>query len=232
MSTNPEILNKIVKVDFPANQYFKQDFQKTQICLHHTVSGPGVMGDISYWKSTPDRIATCMIIDRNGTPYQCFSSKYWGYHLGVRNEDIISANISNYTRLDLTTIGVELDSWGPLLEHTDHKYYPVEFDKKKRKYIPNIKAKPVDDYIIYDAPYRNFNVFEKYTDEQIESLRQLLIYWGSYWKIPLRYNEDMFDLSYSALSGVPGIWSHSSYRLDKSDINPYPPLVQMLKSLN
>jgi hypothetical protein len=41
----------------------------------------------------------------------------------------------------------------------------------------------------------------------------------------------MFDVSKEALSGESGIWSHTSFRSDKSDIHPQGELIKMLKSL-
>ena len=81
------ILNKIKKVDFPNDQYIREKTNKYQICLHHTVSpNNSVKGDIATWRRTTSRIATCIIIDASGTPYQLFSSKYWGYHLGIKKK--------------------------------------------------------------------------------------------------------------------------------------------------
>jgi len=38
-------------------------------------------------------------------------------------------------------------------------------------------------------------------------------------------------LNHNALEGHPGIWSHTSVRIDKSDIFPQPELLSMLRSL-
>ena len=76
-----------------------------------------------------------------------------------------------------TSIGVELDSWGGLIEHTDKKYYPAKWDVKKKKNVPNLACKPIDNVQVYDKPFRGYYAFERYTDEQIETLRQLLLYW-------------------------------------------------------
>lgn len=223
-------LNNIIKVDFPSNQYFKQEFYKSQICLHHTVSGFGVENDIAWWKSTPDRIATSMIIGRDAKIYECFDSKYWGYHLGVRNEDIIAAKIKKYNRLDYTCIGIELDSWGGLCIHTDKNYYPAKWDAKKKKMVPNTACKPVENVTKYNKSYRGFTEYESYTEVQIDALHDVLLMLGNKWRIPLTYNESMWNLSANALTGVSGIWSHGSFRLDKSDVHPQVALIDMLKS--
>lgn len=40
-----------------------------------------------------------------------------------------------------------------------------------------------------------------------------------------------FELNNLANHGGEGIWSHTNYRKDKFDVYPYPPLIEMLKSL-
>lgn len=212
-------LNEVIQVDFPDSQYCKEVTNKTMICLHHTVSGQGVNGDIAWWRKTADRIGTAIIIGWDGKIYQCFSSKYWAYHLGVDN-----------VSLNKSTIGIEIDSWGGLVKDgTD--YYPAMWDTVKKKHIANKAVSPIKNVQTYEKPYRGFSAYEKYTDAQIESVRKLLIYWNGVYKIPLNYNPDMWDYSERAMNGVPGIWSHVSYRKDKSDCHPQSELIQMLKSL-
>ena len=65
-----------------------------------------------------------------------------------------------------------------------------------------------------------------------ESVRQLLVFFGKKYSIPLSYNENMWDIAVEALSGEKGVWTHASYRSDKSDCHPQPELIEMLKSLN
>ena len=40
-----------------------------------------------------------------------------------------------------------------------------------------------------------------------------------------------FEFNKLANHGGVGIWSHTNYRKDKFDVYPYPPLIEMLKSL-
>ena len=215
-------LKDIIQVDFPDNQYMREQTNKKQIVLHHTVSGQGVDGDINWWKQTPDRVATAVIVGWDGKIYQCFSTQYWAHHLGCKT--------TNNTLLNKRSIGIEIDSWGGLvLNALDGKYYPAIWNGKKN--IPNLKVKPIVNVQLYDKPFRGFSAFEKYTDAQIEAVRQLLVFWGAKFNIPLTYNSTMFDISNEALSGKSGIWSHISFRSDKSDIHPQLELIEMLKSL-
>lgn len=216
-------LNDIIQVDFPDDQYFREETEKKQIVLHHTVSGQGVDGDISWWRQTVERIGTAIIVGWDGKIYQCFSTKYWAHHLGCK--------VSNNTALNKASIGIEIDAWGALLKYND-KWYPASWDDNLKKYIPNVTVRPIQNVIEYPDGFMDFYAYEKYTDAQIEAVRQLLVYWNERYGIPLMYNEDMWDKSNRALTGEPGVWTHVSFRGNgKSDCHPQPELIEMLKSL-
>jgi len=215
-------LKEIILVDFPNNQYYREESKKTQLVLHHTVSGQGVDGDISWWRKTADRIATAIIIGWDGKIYQCFSSKYWGHHLGI--------SAKNNTQLNMESIGIEIDAWGGLIRY-NRQWYPAKWDAKLKQNVANTNVKPIQNVQTYPEGYRGFYGFEKYSDAQIESVRKLLQYWGERYNIPLDYNPTMWDVSKDALNGKAGVWSHTSFRSGKSDCHPQPELINMLKSL-
>jgi N-acetyl-anhydromuramyl-L-alanine amidase AmpD len=212
-------LSEIISVDFPDNQYVREVTDKKQIVLHHTVSGQGVDGDIAWWRQTVERIGTAIIVNWDGKIYQCFSSKYWAYHLGAGNKN-----------LDMASIGIEIDAWGGLIRH-NRLWYPAKWDVNLKQHVANTAVKPVTNVQTYSNGYRGFYGFEKYTDAQIEAVRKLLVFWNENYKIPLTYNENMWDVSNDALAGNAGVWTHNSFRKDKSDCHPQPELIQMLKSL-
>lgn len=192
-------LDAIIQVNFPVDQYYKQEFKKNQIVIHHTISGD-VNSVINWWKQTVEHVATPIIIDKNGDIYQLYSSKYWAHHIGLKHQNNLSLNQKS--------LAIELVNWGS--------------DAAKH----NCK-----DIITYNN-YMGFRVFEKYTDEQIESLKNLLIYWGDRYNIPIKYNEDMWDENFDAINGKSGVWTHVSYLGNqKSDCHPQPELIYMLKSL-
>ena len=215
-------LGKIISVTLPDNQYIRQATNKNQIVLHHTVSGQGTSGDIAWWRQTADRVGTAIIVGWDGKIYQCFGSKYWAYHLGLHT--------ANNKQLNQKSIGIEIDAWGGLVRSND-SWYPAKYDKDIKKFVPNTHIAPIKNVQIYPEGYRGFYGFEKYTDAQIEAVRQLLVFWGERYKIPLDYHPDMWDYSENAMAGEDGIWSHVSYRKDKSDCHPDEGLVTMLKSL-
>lgn len=215
-------LKKIIQVDFPADQYYRQQTSKKQIVLHHTVSGQGVNGDIAWWRSTADHIATHMIVDWEGKIFQCYSSKYWAHHLGCHT--------SNNKALNKASIGIEIDAWGGLMRH-NRTWYPAKWDKEKKMFVANTSIAPIKNVETYPEGFRGFYAFEKYTDAQLLAVRQLLVFWKSKYNIPLTYNPGMWDVNGDALSGKKGVWTHVSFRKDKSDCHPQPELINMLKSL-
>ncbi len=212
---------EIISHDFPVNQYYKEITEKKGIVLHHTVSGDFVSGDIEWWKATPERVATPIIIARDGGIHQMYSSKYWAHHLGIKQNyfksfDLHPAN----TQRNKEFIGVELDSWGGLTT------------KNSRYYSFSGKEVPQEHVECYEKGFRGYKYFEKYTEAQLHSLKELLEYWGKRYSIPLEYKGDeMFEFNKRALSGEKGIWAHVSFRPDKSDVHPQQELITMLKSL-
>lgn len=233
------ILNKIKTLPFPSNLYFPENVDKHQIVLHHTASGKGITGDYKTFLNNPVRIATCIIVDYDGTPNQLFSSKQWAMHLGIPTSVFSQHGItnSNNRSLDKHSIGIEIDAWGPLGKGSDGKYYSwsgTMVDESEVVHYPN-------GYRFYPMcpKFKELGIenkpaiyYHKYSKEQIETVRQLLILWKQRYGIPLTYNEDMWDVSKRALSGVKGVWSHTSYRKDKSDCHPQTDLIAMLKSLS
>jgi len=228
----PLELSKIRTYPFPEKKYFKEIHKKEQILLHHTVSGPGLEGDVATWIKNKYAVGTCIIVARDGTPWQLFSSKYWAYHIGAGDHD-----------QDRRSIGIEIDNWGGLKPGTgalkmfrhNHKYF--------RRFRMNPKVtSPMKYYTIYgnsvNVPiqyypegYRGFNYFEKYTEAQIRTVGELLLYWRDRYKISLNYSDTMWELSSRAKNGSPGVWSHTSFRADKSDVHPQPELIEMLKTI-
>ena len=220
MSEKNKVLKKIVQLKFPQDQYLRNKYDKTQIVLHHTVSGDNAKAIARYWASKPNRVATCIIISRDGTPYQLFSSRYWGGHIGCRLQHFADMEIS-YTNLNKTSIGVELNSWGGL----------KDIDGQMTTCYGNTIDAVNDGVVELEEPYRGYKFFQGYTDAQVQTLKELLIYWNDVYGIPLDYQENMWEFNKDALSGKPGIWSHTSFRPDKSDLFPDENIIKMLKNL-
>jgi len=216
--------------NFPDNKFFREKTEKKQITLHHTVSGPGVDGDIDWWLQGAERIATSYIIDREGRIHRCFGDEFWGWHIGCKTADFAALGVP-YCKLDLNSIGIELDSWGALARHSDGKFYPISY--AGGKVVPDLRYPPVT-YIYEYCPtqkFRGIQYFEQYTTAQLDTLHSLLIFLQSKHNIPAHYSSDIWSLCRRALQGQAGIYSHASYRADKTDCHPQTELVNLLKSL-
>lgn len=212
----------IIQVDFPKTQYLQEETPKKQIYLHHTAGRANGVNTFKYWASTPERVATCVCISGpgavDGQIVQGYSSKFWAYHLGIKQSVFTSHRIP-FTNLDKISIGIEICNWGQL-------------SFKDGKYINYVGGEvPEADVIKLDKPYKGWQYFHNYSDAQIESTRQLLVLWNQRYNIPLKYNEDIWQVTPRALRGEAGVYTHNSVRRDKVDIYPHPKLIEMLKSL-
>ena len=90
---------------------------------------------------------------------------------------------------------------------------------------------PIEEVTTYDYPFRGIRHYQKYTDKQLESLKALLQYLCVTYKIPTDYKQEMWEYSKAAVKGDKGIFTHVSYRKDKSDRHPQKELVEVLKKL-
>jgi hypothetical protein len=222
------------QLEFPTNQYVPEVHIKNQIVLHHTASGKGVNGDYRHWLNDPKRIATCVIVDSEGVVNQLFNSKYWGYHLGIKAQVFKNRNIP-YQRLDKTSIGLEIDNWGGL-KFIDNEWraYPNKYGTGNLTNRHGNKIKVVLDeknLVFYKNGFRGYEAFERYSNKELDTTAVLLKYWSNHYNIPIDYNSDIWDVTYRALRGEAGLFTHVSYRSDKSDCHPQKELIQMLKSL-
>jgi N-acetyl-anhydromuramyl-L-alanine amidase AmpD len=182
----------IKTIDFPDNQYIKEEYQdKKWICLHHTGS-TNAKQDINWWKQTPDKIATPFIIDRDGSIYQIFDSKYFGWHLGLKDFNSALNRLYN-----AESIGIEIVNLGALTEK--------QISSKKFEYMV--------------SNYRGSKYWQLYNDSQYQSLNELINYlltiYPKIGKDIITSNE--FDLS---VFKNPCIYSHRNVHREKTDVSP------------
>ena len=220
---------KIKQIPMKESQYIKEETKKVQIVLHHTAGNSSGPATIKMWDADDrGRIATCVTISGNGLSKdtfdgeicQAFSSKYWAYHLGIK-PDVFRAMKVPYQSIDRIAIGIEICNWGPLR-------------KVGSKFLNYVNREvPTSQVCELEKPYKGHRYYHAYTDAQIESVRQLLVYWSEIYGIPLNYNaNDMWNVSVNALSAKPGVYTHNSYRRDKTDISPQPKMIAMLESIS
>ena len=211
-------INKIVQSRLSDDQYFQDIHKKTQIYLHHTAGGGNAVSVAKYFQQKEGRVATAFVIGDKGAIVQLFSSKHWAYHLGLKPEVFAEKGVA-YKSLDKISVGIEICNYGPL--------------KKQNGSFINYVGGKVDKNQVTELPekYKGHIYWQKYTDEQIESTRQLLVYLCDTYGISREYNDSIFDIDNRALKGENGIFTHNSVRHDKSDIYPCPRMIEMLKNL-
>jgi len=210
---------------FPFEDYYKGKYTKNQIFLHHTAGNDSGKGVYRWWEKDKGTIGTCVVISgdsstetKDGEIIQGFSSKFWAYHLGLRSKTFAAYNLP-YKALDKYSIGVEICNWGYLIEKADGFYTYVDTKVDESEVIE------------LTEPFKGFKYWHNYTDAQIASVKELLLYWRDFYGIPLKFNEDIFSVTPRALRGEAGIYTHNSVRADKFDIYPHPKLIDMLKNL-
>ena len=209
---------KIVQKRLSNDQYIQEEHPKKQIYLHHTAGGGNPVAVANYFQQKEGKVATAFVIGEKGTIVQLFSSKHWAYHLGLKPEVFAEMGVT-YRSLDKISIGIEICNFGPL--------------KKQNGYFVNYVGGRVDRSQVTElnGKYKGHIFWQKYTDEQIESTRQLLVYLCDAYGISKDYFDSIFDIDKRALRGENGIFTHNSVRHDKSDIYPCPRMIEMLKNL-
>ena len=221
-------MNNIIQYPLTKGQYYEEKYEKKQLFIHHTASSGNAENIISGWNNNIDKIGTSYIINgkakdnikyKDGDIIQCFPDNMWAYHLGIKSEVFKKYGIP-YQALDKTSIGIEIANWGPLTKQTDGTF---------KNYVGGVV--PNEDVIDLGKEFRGHQYYNKYTEEQINSLKDLIIYLCDKYKISKKYNEGMWDVNQGCLNGANGIFSHTSVRHDKYDCFCQPSLINMLKSL-
>lgn len=222
------------------DEYYQTETKKDTIFLHQTAGGSRPDWSIGGWEKDFQKddngnpildgsgnpislkVGTSYVIGRrsstgdslwDGKVIRAFDDKYWAYHLGI------SRNSKN---LNSRSIGIEICNYGPLKEGKDGRFY-------------NWVNNPVNesDIVELDNPFRGFKYYERYTDAQLNSTRNLILYLEKKWGIEIErgiYNENWFNYNDMWFSNG-GLRSHTQVRKDKFDIFPQKEMIQMLNSL-
>ena len=227
-------LNDIVQIDFPDNQYIQNISPKKQICIHHSAGWDNARGMFAGWAADSQRVATCCAINDEGTIFQAFSSRYYGWHINPYSKGnqltwkqrmMRSLPSSKYEE---QSIGVEILNWGPVqLRNGEFFTWVGNFGLKGRGVtIPENK---IVEYA--GEGWRGYKNYERYTDQEMQSLYELLKFWMDRYEIPCNFSHELFEIREEALRGDAGVFSHCSYRTDKFDCHPQHELIQVLNAL-
>lgn len=220
-------------------EYYKEEFEKNTLYLHHTAGGGRADYVISGWdtddtvdaktgKKIPYPIATAFVIGgistRNpkddafdGKIYRAFDEKYWAHHLGT--------TYSNNRQLNKQSVALEICNYGP-----------IRLSKQDGKFYTYVNSQiPADQVIKLDQPFKGFIYYHAYTDKQIAATKEIILAMKAKFpkidmKTPL-LTVAGFELNNNAKAGVPGVYTHTNVRTDKFDLSPQPKMIAMLKEI-
>lgn len=217
---------KVKKYYLPKGEYYGGPTDKEYLFLHHTAGWHNPYNQVDQWgRDGRGKIATEFLIggqsvkgdsdDYDGEVLQCIPKGGYAWHLGKNGSQYMHTN----------SVGIEVCNFGQL---TNGKTYAG--------------TSVVDSQVCkLNQPFRGFNEYHKYSNEQLKSLANLIKHIGDRDNIEIRdgliseirkkgvsgfdYNEDAF------YGKVKGMWTHTNTRKDKNDMYPCESLIDMLLSL-
>lgn len=211
--------NKTLKPKNDMGFYFRQtfkDIKKHSVILHDI---PGASQDIlNSFIARNNNNSVSILIDKDGKITQCYDPIYWSYSLG-KGTDEKGYKISKYS------ISVALCNSGPILK-TDGKYL-------------NQFNLPEYSVIKLDKEYRGYLYYDGYSDDQMISLRSVLIDLASRFDIEIRLGlqqliknkKAAFNLQSSSMQNKAGLWVHANLSRSVCDCSPQNNLIQTIIEL-
>lgn len=186
--------------------FYPEKTLKDMIVLHFTCGF--LKGDIATLVEQDSHVSTHYVLGRNGVVYQLFNTNFWSNHLGKGS---VGGNTINSRR----SVAIEISNIGPLQEKGT-----TLFDIYGGAYCELSEQKY---YTKLSTPWRGFQYFATFTDNQYSSLKSLLIYLCNKWSIPRTIMPETarYDLFGGNARVYRGICTHANYRADgKTDIGP------------
>lgn len=210
----------------PKGEYKQGPTTKEYLFLHHTAGWHNPYNQINQWgRDSRGAIGTEFVIGGqsirgNETKYdgeivQAIPEGGYGWHLGKNGSQYMHTH----------SIGIEVCNFG---------------------FVHNGKAwagsRVLDSQIVtLDEAFRGYTKWHRYSDKQLESLKDLILFIGDRDNIDIRdgliaeINKNGvkgFDFNAKAYYGkIKGMWSHTNTNLEKFDMFPQQELIDMLLSL-
>ena len=226
----------------PTKEYLKGPTKKEFLFLHHTAGWHNPYDTIDQWgKDSRGQIATEFVLGGpsikgdnykfDGEIVKCIPDGGYGWHLGVNGSQKMHTN----------SVGIEVCNFGQLTKggYTKSGKFIVKNPNKYYNYV-GIEADDTQ-VVILNKKFRGYDAWHRYSDEQIESLRELILFIANRDSIDVRkglvdlikkVGVDAFDYNPDAFNGrIRGMWTHTNTRRDKFDMFPQQELIDMLLSL-
>ena len=216
---------EIKKHYMPVGTYFPGPVKKQWIFLHHTAGWEDPYQVADMWaRDNRGNVATEFILGgqsvRNGNTkfdgelIQCFPEGGYGWHTGTGNS-VMHRN----------SVAIEVCNMGQIVNGKTYVNTPAD---------PNQIVKLA-------KPFRGFQFWHKYSDAQIETLKQWILFVADKYDIDPRVGlveyvkargADGFDvLDLDRANKTPGMYSHTNIIRGKVDMFPQQELIDMLLSL-
>jgi N-acetyl-anhydromuramyl-L-alanine amidase AmpD len=188
---------QIINYPLPLREYYIANNVKSHICIHHT-QGRSAKSSIDWWAKDPERVGTAYVIDRDGIIYKAFDDANHAYQFGLKNNP-------RRDEIEKATIGIELANLGPI-------------NRLQNGTFSDGYGKPFTKQPFKAAPWRGYQYWEQYTDEQYQALKELLQDIAKRHDIKLSFAAHLdFDLSvYDKYT----VFTHANVRRDKTDVSP------------
>ena len=208
-------------------QYHAGPTKKEWVFLHHTAGWNNPYATIKDWNNdTRGRIATEFVIGGlkitdndpkyDGVVVQAFPDGGYAAHLGINS--VMHNNSVGIEVCNFGGLGIDGNTWS--------------------------KSKPDPSQTVTLAkPFRGYKSFQRYSDKQIQSLKELLLFIAERDNIDIRKGlpelikqkgADAFDVyDVKMCEAQKGVWCHTNVRKasEKQDMFPQPELIDMLLSL-
>ena len=237
---NSEILIK--EKLLPRGQYLSGPTKKEWLFLHHTAGWHNPYNTVSAWgRDTRGQIATEFVIGGqsikggdekfDGEVVKCIPDGGYGWHLGIGN-NVMHRN----------SVGIEVCNFGQLTKGGyTKKGVRVKLNPDKFYTYVGTEVHP-SQIVELSQPFRGFKHWHKYSDNQIDNLKELILFIANRDSIDVR--KGLIELikkegefvafnrtDVALCERTKGMWNHTNVMRGKVDMFPQPELVQMLLSL-
>jgi hypothetical protein len=239
--TDEIVINKSY---LPDGEYYKGPVDKEYLFLHHTAGGNNPYRTIIHWgRDSRGRIATEFVIggksidgddQYDGEIVQSFPEGGYSWHLGK----------NGLQHMHVHSVGIEVCNYGYLTKGGYKKKINgkrVWVDRDPDSYYAYTGSKIREEDIVFTEEFRGYTAWHAYTDKQIESLKELILYIKERDGIDIQkgliseYKKnglESFEWNSDAYYGrIKGMWTHTNTKKGKSDMSPQPKLIEMLLSL-
>jgi len=195
------------------------------VFIHHTAGWNNPFKTIDHWsRDTRGKVATEFVLggqsvkgnddQYDGVLVQCMPQGGWGWHLGTGR-----------SHMHQNSVGIEVNNFGWIKD--GKTYAGTRVDRSQ--------------IVVLNKPFRGYSTWHRYSDKQIEVLRDWILYIGERDNIDITdglpkliksVGADAFEYIPEVVRGnCKGLWTHTNVKKTKVDMFPQPELMDMLVSL-